>query len=110
MAVQDVVEAATKAGSNEEEVLVAIGAVADHLVLSKVANDELLFLLEKLRRRLESRALPLTSPYHLCNLHVGFFFGGNMKIQISALAIALELTACAKRPDAILPADIPMQA
>ncbi len=33
-----------------------------------------------------------------------------MKIQISTLAVALALTACAKRPDAIVPADIPMQA
>ena len=33
-----------------------------------------------------------------------------MKIQVSTLAMALALTACAKRPDAIVPADIPMQA
>ena len=51
LAVQDVVEAAMKSGWNEEEVLVAIGAVADHLALSKAANDELLVLLMEMRRR-----------------------------------------------------------
>jgi hypothetical protein len=33
-----------------------------------------------------------------------------MKYQVMTLAFALAVTACAKRPDAIVPADIPMQA
>ena len=44
------------------------------------------------------------------SLAAGYNLGGNMKIQICMLAVALALTACAKRPDAIVPADIPMQA
>ncbi|AXV15221.1 hypothetical protein CYG48_05585 [Neorhizobium sp. SOG26] len=33
-----------------------------------------------------------------------------MKVYVSSLAFALALSSCAKRPDAIVPADIPMAA
>jgi hypothetical protein len=36
--------------------------------------------------------------------------GDIMKYQIITLAVALTLTACAKRPDAIVPVEIPMAA
>nr|CAD6413123.1 hypothetical protein REQ54_01109 [Rhizobium sp. Q54] len=51
LAVQDIVANAIAAGWQEEEVLVAIGAVADHLALSKAAHDELTMLLGEMRRR-----------------------------------------------------------
>lgn len=50
LAVQDVIATAVAAGWQEEEVLVAIGVVADHLVLSSAANDTLMALLGELRR------------------------------------------------------------
>lgn len=50
LAVQDVIATAVAAGWQEEEVLVAIGVVADHLVLSKAAIDDLTMLLQALRR------------------------------------------------------------
>nr|CAD6602653.1 hypothetical protein RKHAN_01180 [Rhizobium sp. Khangiran2] len=53
LAVQDVVANAVAAGWQEEEVLVAINDVCDHLALSKAANDELFALLKELRRRAE---------------------------------------------------------
>ena len=50
LAVQDVIATAVAAGWQEEEVLVAIGVVVDHLVLSKAAIDDLTMLLHALRR------------------------------------------------------------
>lgn len=50
LALQDVITTAVAAGWQEEEVLVAIGVVADHLVLSKAAIDDLTMLLQALRR------------------------------------------------------------
>ncbi len=48
---QDVVASAVEAGWNEEEALVAIGALSDHLMLGSASNDTLMALLAELRRR-----------------------------------------------------------
>tara|TARA_R110002020_G_scaffold53905_8_gene150513 strand:- start:36886 stop:37080 length:195 start_codon:yes stop_codon:yes gene_type:complete len=48
---EDLVAAAGSAGWGEQEVIIAISDVCDHLALSKAANDELLILLKEMRRR-----------------------------------------------------------
>ncbi len=51
IAVQDLVAAAIAAGWEEQDVLVAVSTVADHLVLAKRANEELLGILRDLHAR-----------------------------------------------------------
>jgi hypothetical protein len=46
---------------------------------------------------------------YIC-LGVKFIPRGNMKIRYAMLAVLLAATSCAKRPDAIVPVDIPMAA
>lgn len=45
----------------------------------------------------------------MLTLHA-YILGDFMKFYLIMPAIALAVTACAKRPDAIVPADIPMAA
>lgn len=50
-ALQDVIQGAVKAGWSEEEVLVAVGLLSDHLLTASAASDDLIRLLQEIHQQ-----------------------------------------------------------